>query len=55
MQIGLLYKVFETLGTPTAEEWSELHLMSHYNAEFPKWKAKDIKAVGVQHGAALLT
>lgn len=48
VQIGLLYRIFEQLGTPTLEQWHDLPGLAHFSEQFPKWQAKPMSQVGGQ-------
>jgi hypothetical protein len=49
-QIGLLYRIFETLGTPSEELWPDIHQLAHFTGDFPRWKGKDVRTVGREGG-----
>jgi len=39
-QIGLLYDIFQKLGTPNEYVWPELMKMPFFQTKFPKWQPK---------------
>eukprot|EP00485_Elphidium_margaritaceum_P002902 CAMPEP_0202703254 /NCGR_PEP_ID=MMETSP1385-20130828/16120_1 /ASSEMBLY_ACC=CAM_ASM_000861 /TAXON_ID=933848 /ORGANISM="Elphidium margaritaceum" /LENGTH=396 /DNA_ID=CAMNT_0049361075 /DNA_START=25 /DNA_END=1215 /DNA_ORIENTATION=+ len=46
-QIETIFKIFQTLGTPTMSQWSGLQSLQHYQTRFPRfkrvaWNHKDI-------------
>ena len=45
VQIGLLYRIFETLGTPSETSWPDFKHTKYWQAEFPQWKGKDLRQV----------
>lgn len=45
-EIGVLFKIFETLGTPTSQTWADVTQFAHYSPEYPKWQVQQLhKAV----------
>lgn len=36
-QIGLLFRMFEQLGTPTPDAWHELSGLAYYSENFPRF------------------
>ena len=36
-EIAQLLKIFQKLGTPTAEDWPDVCMGDEYNAQFPQW------------------
>ena len=44
-EIGQLFKVFRTLGTPTEEVWPGVTTLPDYGASFPRWPAKSLAKV----------
>jgi hypothetical protein len=45
MQIGQLYKIFETMGTPNEEDWPGVTSLRDWQPLFPQWKPKDLRDV----------
>jgi cyclin-dependent kinase len=39
-EIGQLFKIFQTIGTPSEETWPNVSLLPDYKATFPQWKGK---------------
>jgi len=39
-EIGQLFRIFQVLGTPTENEWSEITRLPHFKPTFPHWKRK---------------
>jgi hypothetical protein len=44
-QIGLIFNIFEKLGTPTCDVWPELPGLQHFSEVFPKFKPKSMAEV----------
>ncbi|GLI70334.1 hypothetical protein VaNZ11_015290 [Volvox africanus] len=42
-EIGLLFRIFEKLGTPNKEVWKELPGLAHFSDQFPSFPAKPIQ------------
>lgn len=40
-EIGLLYKIFEALGTPDDSMWAGVERLQYYRRDFPRWQAKE--------------
>lgn len=40
VQIGLLFRMFERLGTPTVDTWQELPGLSYFSDQFPRFPPK---------------
>lgn len=41
-EIEQIFKIFETLGTPTAHYWPNLPNLPDYKASFPKWNKQNL-------------
>lgn len=41
-EIGQLFKMFQTLGTPTNDMWNGVTGFSRYNSIFPQWRSRHI-------------
>lgn len=41
-EIGQLFKMFQTLGTPTNETWEGVTTLPCYNPNFPRWRKRHI-------------
>jgi len=44
-EIGTLFKIFKTVGTPTDESWPGLRELEHWKPSFPKWPATDLEGI----------
>ena len=44
-EIGQLFKIFETLGTPTEENWPGVSKLPEYKLTFPQWHHKSVKSL----------
>jgi serine/threonine protein kinase len=44
-EIGQLFKIFQILGTPNDDTWSNVSKLPDYKASFPQWKAKQLSEV----------
>ncbi|KXZ52035.1 CDKG1 protein [Gonium pectorale] len=44
-EIGLLYAIFQRLGTPTVAMWKDVLGMPHYSSVFPNWKPQPMHEV----------
>uniref|UniRef100_A0A7S0WV87 cyclin-dependent kinase n=1 Tax=Chlamydomonas leiostraca TaxID=1034604 RepID=A0A7S0WV87_9CHLO len=44
-EIGLIHKIFETLGTPTEAMWPGVTTLEHYRPCFPQWPPKALAQV----------
>uniref|UniRef100_A0A0K0FPH2 Cyclin-dependent kinase 1 (inferred by orthology to a human protein) n=1 Tax=Strongyloides venezuelensis TaxID=75913 RepID=A0A0K0FPH2_STRVS len=42
-EIDQLYKIFQTLGTPSEETWPDIVNLQDYKPTFPKWRSRNIK------------
>ncbi|KNB45771.1 cyclin-dependent kinase [Blastocystis sp. subtype 4] len=42
-EIDMIFRIFNTLGTPTEEVWPGVTKLPFYNKEFPKWPQRSIK------------
>eukprot|EP00878_Enallax_costatus_P032606 GHUV01035849.1.p1 GENE.GHUV01035849.1~~GHUV01035849.1.p1 ORF type:complete len:318 (+),score=128.09 GHUV01035849.1:863-1816(+) len=40
-EIGLLYKIFEALGTPDDSMWAGVERLQYYRRDFPRWQPKE--------------
>lgn len=43
-EIGLLFKIFELLGTPSPETWNGLAGLPNYSPKFPKYRPKEFES-----------
>eukprot|EP00877_Chromochloris_zofingiensis_P005552 jgi/Chrzof1/14999/Cz09g23210.t1 len=44
-EIGLLHRIFESLGTPAEGMWAGVGQLAYFRNNFPQWRAKDWKQV----------
>lgn len=44
-EIGVIHKIFETLGTPTEATWPGVTGLEHFRSCFPQWQGKDMAQV----------
>ena len=44
-EIGQIFKIFETLGTPNEENWPGVSKLPEYKLTFPQWKIKSVKSL----------
>lgn len=42
-EIGQLFEIFKTLGTPSEKEWPEVMEMDHFKINFPKFPPQNLK------------
>ena len=42
-EIDMIFRIFNTLGTPTEDIWPGISSLPFYNKEFPKWPLRSIK------------
>eukprot|EP01091_Cochliopodium_minus_P002787 TRINITY_DN12647_c0_g1_i1.p1 TRINITY_DN12647_c0_g1~~TRINITY_DN12647_c0_g1_i1.p1 ORF type:complete len:319 (-),score=74.89 TRINITY_DN12647_c0_g1_i1:31-963(-) len=53
-EIDELYKIFQLLGTPSNEVWSNVTDLPEYRPTFPKWKAKPLESAVTVEGNVLV-
>merc|ERR1719162_2875655 len=44
-EIGTIFKIFRTLGTPSEESWPGMKDLAHWKPSFPKWPSTDLKSI----------
>ncbi|XP_020083559.1 cell division control protein 2 homolog isoform X3 [Ananas comosus] len=44
-EIGLLFKIFQMLGTPNEDTWEGVSSLPDYKVSFPQWPPKDLASV----------
>jgi len=44
-EIGTIFKIFKTLGTPTEASWPTFRDMKHWKQTFPKWPPTDLQGI----------
>lgn len=53
-EIEVMFKLFQTLGTPTEETWEGVSKLRFFKAKFPKWKPKDLSTICTRFDADAL-
>ncbi|KAL0488126.1 cyclin-dependent kinase 2, partial [Acrasis kona] len=44
-EVDVLYKIFNTLGTPNEQNWPGVSKLEHFNMNFPKWNQNCLRTV----------
>ncbi len=44
-EIGQIFKIFQTMGTPNEQTWMNVSKLPDYKPTFPKWKAKSLSSI----------